>query len=302
MEGSFQRNFGHSRDIFGLSHTLRNIIPERDRLFVYGRIRSYLFNRRRGNLKLPTRFGHVLQLFVGLSKTQIRDMAFEVSPHNCHRFSLSRREMDYCKQQSAVTIWNPPRKVSWGEALEVERYRLPITKWPRIAGDSWPSTPTFGEMLVKTRSGKSCTGFSKPDTIENGIRRSDMNDIRIATWVVSNNIIGVRAHPNQIPRKFLPWFRYCRGILFLTVRYSIPAGLVRKLLAVWKTNPKSLWLLDNCCLKYYLRSTPRPVLPVKEFSNINDTLTLLGYPQSTDTTDPNEFLTREELLAMFDSE
>jgi len=42
-------------------------------------------------------------------------------------------------------------------------------------------------------------------------------------------------------------------MLFLTVRYDVPIGLVRLLIGQWIRNPFSLWLRVNCRFKYYLK-------------------------------------------------
>lgn len=78
------------------------------------------------------------------------------------------------------------------------------------------------------------------------------NDIRLARKIVRRNVVGVRLSV-EIPEKFLDYFRRRHGFLILTTRHGLPAGLVRSLLSIWKTNPYSLWLQENCPLKRYLK-------------------------------------------------
>lgn len=240
----------HIFDCSGKLHQL--IADEADRNFVLKRIRSYLDRKRRGNFRLPSRLHSVQVLLRTMSRSELYRLSNWYSPENSHRYSLNQRGSVLSNQVLPGWLWNPPiREV----AYLVDYNRLSSTDMPRISRRAWPSTPTFTEMLAGIRVGFTFTGPQKPDRVIDPIRPCHMNDIRVASRVVSNNVIGIRVLPKTVPRKFLPWFRYREGFLILVSRYCLPAGLTRFLLSVWKTNPRSLWLRRNCLLKYYLRST-----------------------------------------------
>lgn len=105
-----------------------------------------------------------------------------------------------------------------------------------------------------SRRGITASGLWKPTFgLKDHLSARDLRDCpQIATRIVTNNIIGVRPQVS-VPAKFLRWFRYRDGILFLTVRYNVPIGLVRFLLGQWVRNPFSLWLRVNCRFKHYLK-------------------------------------------------
>jgi len=244
------------RKLFKLSGILQQFITsEDDSIFVHRRLRYYLNHGRRGKLKLPCRFHNLQILLARFSKTEIRQLMYAVKPDTSLEHPLSKRMFEYVNQILPGHIWNP-----YGlrrAAGEVDKFRLPLEQWPRNPRPCWPSTPTFTEMLTMARRGIATTGLQKrTDRAKCPISRDDMDRIRVARWVVSNNVIGIRSH--LVPQKFLQWFRCRSGFSILTVRHSLPAGLVRFLLSVWKTNPYSLWLKENCRLKSYLRSTSLP--------------------------------------------
>jgi hypothetical protein len=259
--------------------------------------------RRRGNFQLPARLRdnrRLHALFSGLTKSQVRDLAFWVRPENAFELRLNNRQFEHCRQVSPGLLWNPPCVVTREEARSVEKYRLSQRDWPRNARPLWPSTPTFAEMLVASRTGHSFSGFRKPPrAVNDRLRLCHLDDIRVAARVVTNNIIGIRAYPLVVPSKFLRWFRYRQGFLILVVRYNYPAGLIRFLISQWIKNPCSLWLQEKCHLRYYLRSQdlaayqPRAVSPGPSVS-LEPEIERVGTPQREEA--------RNYFLSLLDSE
>jgi hypothetical protein len=274
-----------------------------DRNLFLRRARSHLARPKPGKFTLPRRLSNLQALFSGLTKSEFRNRMYAVKPHRSFEIALDKRTFEYTKQVSPGLLWNPPLKFSKEEADVAERFRLRRTDWPRSSRPIWPSTPTFAEMLVASRTGHSFSGFQRSSfTPKRCIEPVHMDDIRVATRVVSDNIIGVRSRPLSVPRKFLPWFRYRAGFLILTCRYKIPAGLVRFLLAQWKTNPSSLWLKRKCFLKYYLRSTELSAVTPTPAVHKAETLMPCGGEERNNSirVDPPSW-TEEQLLAFFES-
>jgi len=270
-----------------------------DRELLQKGLKSYLCSRRRGKFRLPTSLSRLEPLFSHLTFRQVRDYAFWVRPENAFELRLNNRQFEQCKQVSPGLLWNPPCTIQREEACLVEKYRLNSRDWPRTSRPLWPSTPTFSEMLVASRTGHSFSGFHKPPQVNNYMGIRHLDDIRVAAKVVTNNVIGIRAYPLVVPCKFLPWFRYRQGLLILVVRHSYPAGLIRFLISRWIKVPCSLWLKEKCHLKYYLRSQERVVkspqfrLPVSNDA-LEERIERIGTPQISEA--------REYLLSLFDSE
>lgn len=135
------------------------------------------------------------------------------------------------------------------------------TDWPGVSRDRWPSAPTLHEVVAMSRRGVSLHNLDFKllrHTVKDCItERQVSDDIRLATRIIAKNLIGLRSSID-VPPQFLRWFRYRSGILFLTVRYNLPAGLIRFLIAQWITCPFSLWLKEHCRFRDYLkRHTPR---------------------------------------------
>lgn len=230
---------------------------EKERKFLAGRIRSYAFNHRRGSFKLPSRFSggrSLVDEVSKLTKGQLRQRLFLVKPDLAVECRLLQATFDYANRVLTRCIWRFSGKISADCARRVDTNRLDKRDWPRNPRSLWPSSPTVTELLAMTRCGKTPTPLWKPPKlIGNQLRVSDLKwRLKSATRIVSDNVVGLRSTV-PVPRKFLPWFRYRDGILFLTVRYSLPAGLVRLVLSQWIRDPFSLWLKVNCRLKYYLR-------------------------------------------------
>jgi hypothetical protein len=97
-----------------------------------------------------------------------------------------------------------------------------------------------------------------------GYTRVSRSELRenpaLATRIVTNNIVGIRSSV-EVPRKFLPYFRYHENFLILVVHHNLPIGLVRFLLGQWCVAPYSLWLRRAVLLKKFLRKVP--ILHVK---------------------------------------
>jgi hypothetical protein len=230
---------------------------EEERKFLIGRVRTYAFSRRRGKFKLPSRFSDLVDEVSNSSKASIRRMIFKVKPEVSAECRLLKSTFSYANRILSGCLWKSSGNVSEDCARQVDCHRLAKRDWPRVTGSLWPSSPSVPELIVMSRSGKVPDPLLRTRRVVNN--HPTMQDLigesGLATRVVANNVVGIRSSVH-VPRKFLPWFRYRDGILFLTVRYSIPIGLVRLLLGEWKRNVHNLWLRTKCHLKYYLRLVP----------------------------------------------
>jgi hypothetical protein len=132
--------------------------------------------------------------------------------------------------------------------------RLPKRHAPRHARAAWPSTFDVFETIERTRKGFTTPCLEKcPLVVKHHLRRQDLSDnIRLSGAIVSKQIVGIRASV-EVPRKFLSHFRSRHGFLILTTRFKIPSGLIRFLIAQWICYPTSLWLVEPCHLKTFLR-------------------------------------------------
>lgn len=246
--------------IFDLSGLLeKSCSSPDDRIFLYRRLNSYLNGRRRGSFKLPARFNELRTYVSGLTKGQVRGLVYLVRPSPPVERPLPKWAFDRVREAMPATLWSTVQMSFDSCARTVDTNRLSKRDVPRSAGALWPSSPSFTEMLEISRRGKTCSGLWKPKvSYKTHLSARDVKDSpKIATRIVTNNIVGIRPHVS-VPPKFLRWFRYRDGILFLTVRYNVPIGLVRFLLGQWIRNPFNLWLRVNCRFKYYLKLQEPP--------------------------------------------
>lgn len=232
---------------------------EKERRFLIGRVRSYAYGHRRGSFKLPSSSEVAKELVAEVSKMtkrQIRERLYLVRPSLAADSVALRSTFDFANRVLSRVVWRVQGSTSLDCARRVDTHRLDKRDWPRNPRSLWPSSPSVSELLVMTRSGKSvsCHNMWKPPKVAgNSLRVHDLkSNLKCATRVVADNVVGLRSTVS-VPKQFLPWFRYRDGILFLTVRYSLPAGLVRLILGEWIKSPYNLWLQVNCRLKYYLR-------------------------------------------------
>jgi hypothetical protein len=140
----------------------------------------------------------------------------------------------------------------------------------------WPSTPDLFEMMELSRRGYEISGLDRRKiTVKHCLSPGLVkDDIRLATRIVKSNIVGVRTEI-EVPNKYIRHFRRYQGFLILTTRYAIPSGVVRFLLAQWIKLPTSLWLVENCPFKIFLKrhayrdfvSVAVVVKPVKDRKN-----------------------------------
>jgi len=258
MAQRIRRNFGsfpHQRvfDYAGLVYHF--LSDELDRTILNRRVRSFAFNGRRGNLKLPTRFPRELRTALSkMTKSQLRQAIYWVKPNTMIDQQLKSASIDFIHRCGPGMLWTGVKENFHSCARRVDTSRLAKRDWPRSSRPLWPSSPSFTEMVVMSRSGHTISGYWKPPfRVKQHVTWNQLReDPGLASRIVAENIIGVRSNAS-IPTQFLRWFRYSRGFLILTVRHNIPIGLARSLLAIWKTGPASLWLRVKCRLKFYLR-------------------------------------------------
>lgn len=251
-----RRNLGQLTE---LSEWIVRLVPEKsDRDLISYRIASKLSGIRRGRLRLPRHFPEEVLRMEQLGKSQLLRAAYSVG--SASSIPLNKREENYLRQVLPGGIIRTCGGSVSAHKRQAGAVRLLRLKdWPRLATKpSWPSSPTLGEWMEMSRVGAPpALGFRKEEhgsAVRYCITMAQLKgDLKLASRIVSQQIVGIRADI-EIPRKFLRYFSYRWGFLILTVRWSLPAGLVRFLLARWKTGPSNLWLEDKCRLKTFLRT------------------------------------------------
>jgi len=262
LDSEKRKKFGKTKffptdRLFGLSAALCRYLPdERDRILLSKRVGLFLRSRRRGRLRLPKYLPPEVRALSDLSKTQLRQSVYWVKPSTAATHRLRNRVDRFARQLITGGVWNRRSGTDHHTANVVGTARLRKIDWPRITGNRWPSTPSISELLEMSKSGIVYRGL-EPTTrrpVEGRLTRKLVSDdIRLATKIVSKYIVGIRSS-EEVPRKFLKYFRYRWDFLILTVRWAIPAGLVRFLLSRWVCAPTSLWLVKNCRFKNFLNT------------------------------------------------
>jgi hypothetical protein len=251
----FQRNAElRARDLFRLSGWILQVLPEEsDRRCLANRIGEFLCGKRRGSLRLPRRFPEPIRALSKLSKTQVRNIAYWVKPNMSGRVTISNCTASYLARVAPGKIWRCGRG-SLPRGLEADVPRLPNKFVPRVSRATWPSTPDLFESLELARRGRVSPGLDKaPLTVKDCLTAGDISDdIRLSSRIVAQQIVGVRFNM-KVPENFLRYFRRRYGFLILSVRHSLPAGLVRFLIGLWVKTPTSLWLVENCPFRIFLR-------------------------------------------------
>jgi len=242
--------------MFSLSATLtQSLTDPGDRETLSKRISAHLASKRRGKLRLPSHFPKEVLALSELGKAQLRREVFWVKPHTSSTHRLSNRMVRFSTTVIRGGLWNRSSATDDHMANVVGTHRLRATDWPRGARYLWPSTPSASELLEMSRRGVLHRGLepNPRHTVKDCLsRRQVSDDIRLATSIVADKIIGIRSSV-KVPREFLKYFRYRWDFLILTVRWCIPAGLVRFLLSRWVCAPTSLWLVENCRFKNFLK-------------------------------------------------
>lgn len=248
-----------SLKVFDLVWPFHTVIRDgRERRFLLGRMRAYAYGSRRGRLCLPSRFSSLVRETADMTKSHIRYLLSRVKPDLAADCAALSGTFDYANRVLTRCMWRFTGDISRDCARQVDCHRLGKSCVPRVAGSSWPSSPSVTELMMMSKLGKVPLGLWKPRKVVNDhptVRDLSL-DSHLATRVIADNVIGIRSTVS-VPRQFLPWFRYRDGLLVLTVRYHLPIGLVRLLLSTWIQAPHSLWLRAKCRLKYYLRLVPR---------------------------------------------
>jgi hypothetical protein len=258
QEERTKRTFLQGQFIFEMNCRLtRCITAPADRKLLFRTLRNYVTSKRRGSLRLPKHFPAQVRDLMKLSKTQIREQMYWLKANTSTAFPLNQRNYAFVTQLSAVPIWNRGSQGDFHTANAVGLARLGKRDAPRSAKRLWPSAPSFSEMLEGVRRNvyncSSSTKYGIRFRAKSSITKQDLsNDIRLATRIVSNNVVGIRSSV-RIPEEFLLWFRHRHGFSILSVRSRLPSGLVRFLLAQWVICPTNLWLVEHCPLKIFLR-------------------------------------------------
>lgn len=243
----------HILDVDGA--ILRALPAYRDRKILYSRLNQYLNGPRRGRLRLPANFPPEVRRLSDMSKAHIRRSQFWVKPKTEFFHRLPRSAEKYLRQMAPGKIWTSMGNVPIQKANSVAVKRLNKSYVPRVSRSSWPSCPSFSEMMYMSRSG---IGNPVHDNfrnlkVRNHLVPRDIHDNRdLATRIVRRQIVGIR-YEMEVPRKFLKYFRYRDGFLILSVRHCLPIGLVRFLLSQWITCFTSLWLVEPVRFKIFLK-------------------------------------------------
>lgn len=213
---------------------------------------QYLNGSRRGKLRLPHRLQAVSHL-TNLSRAQIRKVAYWSKPVMSSSHRVSRSVAEFLHRVAPMRIWTHyTETVKFG--LSTVGTRLPRRQAPRCARNVWPSTPDLFEITEMSRRGIPLPiRDTIPIVVENHLTRSEVKgDCRLASRIVATNIVGLRDIVG-LPEKFLGSFRSYCGFSILVNRYAIPIGLVRFLIARWISSPASLWLVENCPFRIFLK-------------------------------------------------
>lgn len=258
------------------SSAVHRLLDDKQKALLASRLGKYLDRNRRGRLNLPKWFPKPFQALRDLSRAQIAKWAYWTNSSMSTYGLVSTSTAGFLHRAAPGGIWTRTSvSLVQKDQSEVVK-RLPRRLAPRVASAVWPSTPDIFEMLEMSRRGISIPSRDKvPITVKDCLsRRAVSDDIRIATLLVRQQIVGLRSSV-EVPRKFLGHFRRLHGFLILTTRFSIPAGLVRFLLAQWVCCPTSLWLVQPISFKSYLKryrasdfireascAVPEPLVPV----------------------------------------
>lgn len=241
------------RKIFDLSGWLVQALPEADqRALLAHRLGSYLNGNRRGKLRLPRSLVAV-QSLTEMSRTQLRKIVYWCKPAMTTSHRVSHSTADFLHRVAPMRVWTRTSETLLHSHSTVG-IRLPKRCKPRASRPIWPSSPDLFEIVEMSRRGVSLPIHDNvPIVVDHHITRSEVKgDIRLASRIVATNIVGLR-NCVKIPEKFLGSFRAYCGFSILVNRYALPAGLVRFLIAQWLVSPTSLWLVEPCPFKIFLK-------------------------------------------------
>lgn len=242
------------RKFFDLSGwILRDLREPSDRELLSRRLGEYLGRKRRGRLCLPRRFPQSVHALSYLPRRQIQQMAYWVNPSMSATHTVPNNVAGIMHRLAGDMIWTRVAEAAPGGHEAVVK-RLPSRLSPRSTRAVWPSVPDLFEISAQSRTGRLALVRDRiPLTVPNCLtRKAVSDDIRLASRIVRRQIVGIRFNM-EVPWKFLGYFRRQHGFLILSTRHNLPAGLVRFLLAKWIVMPTSLWLVEPCPFRLYLR-------------------------------------------------
>lgn len=258
--GQRARCAGHYREILNFSGWLVQALPRpADRQLLSDRLAAKLTGQRRGVLKLPGYFPREVRALTRLPLRLLVKSVFAFHANDRAPLPLNKRLRNFVHQVFPDgQIWtgaSDSTRVS--EQLAYVK-RLPASEWPRLGTKSlWPSTPSIDELTEMSRRGLSPLPMQKKteQVVKHHLTRSQVrSEPVLAKAIVRQQIVGVRMG-QDIPSKYLKYFRRRWNFLILSSPWCLPIGLARCLIGLWITNPSSLWLLDKCSFKCYLKKT-----------------------------------------------
>jgi len=243
-----------SRKLFRLSGMiLREVRDPSDRELLSRRLSDYLSRKRRGRLCLPRRFPQPVHTLSYLTRGQIRQMAYWVNSSMSANCTVDHRTASIMHRLAGGMIWTRVAEAA-PSGHEAVVKRLPTKLVPRSTRAVWPSAPDLFEIVEQSRAGRIALIQDRiPLTVSGCLtRKAVSDDIRLASRIVRQQIVGIRFNMG-VPEKFLGYFRRRYGFLILSTRHNLPSGLVRFLLARWIVTPTSLWLVEPCPFRNFLR-------------------------------------------------
>jgi len=217
------------------------------------RIQKFVSGRSRGSLRLPRRYPDTVRYLTRFSKTKLVSVCFWCKPDHGTSHYLSGNASSFFHRVLRGKIWTHD-SATLPSTKDQNVTRLTRKHAPGGARAVWPSTPDAFEAVAMTQLGKPIRGPpSYKLTVKHCLtRRAVSDDIRLASRIVRQCIIGVRSSV-RVPSNFTKYFRGRHDFLVLSTRYNLPAGLVRFLIGQWVRCPTSLWLVQPCNFRTFLR-------------------------------------------------
>jgi len=241
--------------IFDFRPSLFKSLTRAERKIFRDRLLLKLTGERRGRLRLPLSFPKEIRELSELTTGQLRHAVYRVCSSYGSHYVIDHRIVRYIQQvlPGVCRLVRPNVDLhAWQSRVAKP---LKSEDWPRLgARPAWPSSPTFNEMLEMQRAGLQPISMLRPPVRLGHVTVSEFNDnAGLRARLVAKQVVGIRSDVG-LPRIFLDRFRYRRGFLILTVRYNLPAGLVRFLTGQWIRNPHNLWLREKVSFKHYLKN------------------------------------------------
>lgn len=248
-----------TRKVFDFSGWIYKALPSKpDRDLLRRRSTRWLNGARRGRLNLPSYFPQEVRDLSKLTKSQVRQTIFWVSPEDGIQYRVPDPVLKFAHQvMPGGCIRTINGDIAVHEKQQAAVRPLPVSDWPRHQTRlAWPSTPSIVELTAMSRRGLTPLPMIKTVTpVTNCITRVHYNhDVVMRARIISNQVVGIRSDI-EVPRRYLDYFAYRWNFLILVVRHDLPTGLVRFLTGQWIRHPANLWLVDKSSFRNFLKKT-----------------------------------------------